>query len=152
MPAKPSDPLKRGINAVVTFDEFKRVWAQRMQRSTLEELEELVAALIEETLRNSSAIYELQGDDPTRIGPFLIFRGDKAEDESPVDVCNPLLTEREAGAKLKKPPRTLEGWRRFGTGPAFLKLGRNIFYRLSDIEAWLAAQRRTSTSDPGAAA
>ena len=36
-----------------------------------------------------------------------------------------------------------------GTGPRFVKLGRLIRYRRSDVDTWLEAQVRSSTSDPG---
>lgn len=49
-------------------------------------------------------------------------------------------------------PRTLQKWRVCGGGPAFLKVGRRVRYTESDLVAWLNAQRRTSTSDPGSAA
>lgn len=31
-------------------------------------------------------------------------------------------------------------WRRQGTGPRFLKLGRLIRYRVKDVDAWLDSQ------------
>ena len=34
-----------------------------------------------------------------------------------------------------------------GGGPAFIKLGRSVFYDPADIDAWLDANRRHSTSD-----
>lgn len=34
-----------------------------------------------------------------------------------------------------------------GDSPPFLKIGRCVRYRWSDVEAWLAAQTRTSTSE-----
>jgi hypothetical protein len=39
-------------------------------------------------------------------------------------------------------PRTLERWRWLGQGPAYLKLGGTIVYRLEDVEGYEAAQRR----------
>jgi hypothetical protein len=42
-------------------------------------------------------------------------------------------------------PRTLERWRWIGTGPRFLKIGGRVVYRVEDIEAYEAAQLRTST-------
>ena len=42
--------------------------------------------------------------------------------------------------------RTLERWRYLNQGPAFLKLGGRILYRLEDVEAFEAAQAR----DPAA--
>jgi predicted DNA-binding transcriptional regulator AlpA len=44
---------------------------------------------------------------------------------------------------------TLEKWRVFGTGPRFCKCGRSVVYDLEDLDAWLTARRRTSTSDTG---
>jgi len=32
-------------------------------------------------------------------------------------------------------------------GPRFLKLGRRVVYSVADLDAWLAAHRRCSTSD-----
>lgn len=34
-----------------------------------------------------------------------------------------------------------------GTGPAFFKIGRRVFYRPEDVEAWEASQVRTRTDD-----
>lgn len=41
---------------------------------------------------------------------------------------------------------TLERWRWSGEGPAFLKLGGRVVYRLTDIEAFEAERLRASTS------
>jgi len=46
---------------------------------------------------------------------------------------------------------TLEKMRIFGGGPPYSKAGPKIVvYRVVDLEEWLKARRRTSTSDPGA--
>lgn len=47
---------------------------------------------------------------------------------------------------------TLNKLRVFGGGPLFLKLGRRVIYDVADLDAWLAARRRRSTSDNGRAA
>jgi predicted DNA-binding transcriptional regulator AlpA len=44
---------------------------------------------------------------------------------------------------------TLNKLRVFGGGPVFLKLGRRVAYDVGDLDAWLAARRRRSTSDHG---
>ncbi len=44
---------------------------------------------------------------------------------------------------------TLAKWRLSGSGPAFSKAGRVVVYDLADLESWLAARKRTSTSDTG---
>ncbi len=49
----------------------------------------------------------------------------------------------ELGAKLN----TIEGWRVKGIGPKFIKIGRLVRYRRSDVDAWLESQTRNSTSD-----
>ncbi len=59
--------------------------------------------------------------------------------------------ERDAGKYLggERHPvseRTLQRWRLEGVGPKFLKLGRLVRYRQSDLDRWVDAQLRTSTS------
>ncbi|HRC85624.1 MAG TPA: helix-turn-helix domain-containing protein [Thermoanaerobaculia bacterium] len=44
---------------------------------------------------------------------------------------------------------TLDRWRTVGGGPVFYKLGGRVMYRLEDLEDFVRARRRTSTSDPG---
>jgi len=41
-------------------------------------------------------------------------------------------------------PRTLERWRWLKQGPAYLKIGGRVVYRLDDVEAFEAEQRRTA--------
>lgn len=70
---------------------------------------------------------------------------------SPTRLLSPAQVEATWG-----PPFTatwLERARISGGGPRFLKTGRGrtakIYYRAQDIEAWIADQFRTSTSDRG---
>ena len=42
---------------------------------------------------------------------------------------------------------TFEKLRLTGGGPIYAKLGRRVVYRVEDLDAWLAANRRRSTSD-----
>ena len=37
-------------------------------------------------------------------------------------------------------------WRRNGTGPAFIRLHNRPYYKVSDIEAWLEANRVNPTA------
>ena len=39
-----------------------------------------------------------------------------------------------------------------GGGPVFIKMGRRVVYSTEDLDDWLTARRRTSTSDTGKAA
>lgn len=43
-------------------------------------------------------------------------------------------------------PNTLEGWRVSGKGVRFIKCGRLVRYRIADLDAYLEAQTRRSTS------
>jgi predicted DNA-binding transcriptional regulator AlpA len=47
---------------------------------------------------------------------------------------------------------TLNVWRVQGKGPRFLKIGKLVRYSDNDIQAYLQAASRTSTSDTGAQA
>ena len=44
---------------------------------------------------------------------------------------------------------TFEKLRLTGGGPVYSKIGRRVVYRIDDLDAWLAANRRRSTSDNG---
>lgn len=41
----------------------------------------------------------------------------------------------------------LEKRRVYGDGPRFLKLGRSVAYRISDLDAWAEARTHNSTSE-----
>jgi hypothetical protein len=45
-------------------------------------------------------------------------------------------------------PRTLEQWRWQGRGPRYLKICRRVVYRLSDIEAFEAANLHANAYSP----
>ena len=49
-------------------------------------------------------------------------------------------------------PRTLEKLRVTGGGPIFVKMGRRVSYCIQDLDAWVDAHRRNSTSDQGSEA
>jgi len=53
---------------------------------------------------------------------------------------NELIDNAEAAKILRILPQTLCVWRVEKRGPRFLKVGRRVLYRRSDICAWLAAQ------------
>jgi predicted DNA-binding transcriptional regulator AlpA len=63
-----------------------------------------------------------------------------------------LLSQREAATMLGLSSRTLERWRSSGDGPNFIKAGHRVLYNPTDLEAWIAAHVRQSTSDTGRAA
>jgi predicted DNA-binding transcriptional regulator AlpA len=39
----------------------------------------------------------------------------------------------------------------YGGGPEYIKIGKSVFYELSALHAWIAAHRRSSTSQSAAA-
>lgn len=56
-----------------------------------------------------------------------------------------LLTPSETSEYLNGIPLgTLAQWRSQRTGPPYLKIGKHCRYRVSDLEAWLATQRKNA--------
>jgi predicted DNA-binding transcriptional regulator AlpA len=62
-----------------------------------------------------------------------------------------LLTTREAAELLGHGVQTLCNWRVQGCGPRFVKFGHRVGYREEDIDAFVARNIRTSTSETEAA-
>jgi len=60
-----------------------------------------------------------------------------------------LLTPEQAAVLLHLNPKTLAWWRWAGYGPRFFKIGGRVRYAESDLQAFIDAGVRTSTSDPG---
>ena len=60
------------------------------------------------------------------------------------------LTTRQAAALVGLAPNTLEIWRIRGGGPKYIKFGRAVRYRLTDLESYIDAQTRESTSQESA--
>ena len=59
------------------------------------------------------------------------------------------LTEHDVADVLGVKPKTLARWRWQGRGPRFRKFGRKVRYAPEDLDEYLTASRRRSTSDPG---
>jgi helix-turn-helix protein len=59
---------------------------------------------------------------------------------TPIDP-DELIANDTAAKKLKQQPSTLTAWRNQKRGPPYVKVGRQVFYRRSDLMAWLATQR-----------
>ena len=56
-----------------------------------------------------------------------------------------LLDENHAAAYLDVKPETLSVWRSTGRYELpFVKIGRNVRYRRSELDAWLASRTRDS--------
>ncbi len=63
-----------------------------------------------------------------------------------------LLKEGEVADLLSVEVATLRRWRWAGTGPQFHKIGAAVRYDPADLETFIMAARRNSTSDDGTAA
>jgi hypothetical protein len=64
-------------------------------------------------------------------------------------VSDEMMGEPAAAEYLGEvPPATLRQWRYLGKGPAYVKLGRHVRYRKSDLDAFITGHR----FDPGAVA
>jgi len=57
------------------------------------------------------------------------------------------LNTRQAAKLVGLAPNTLEIWRLRGCGPKYIKFGRAVRYRLTDLESYIQAQTRQSTSE-----
>ena len=57
------------------------------------------------------------------------------------------LNQARLATRWQISPRTLERWRWSGEGPAFVKIGGRVVYRLEDVEAYEAGRRCESTVD-----
>jgi predicted DNA-binding transcriptional regulator AlpA len=55
------------------------------------------------------------------------------------DKPNDLMKTPEAAAVLGKHPSELSDWRHQGRGPAYVKMGRSVRYRPSDIAEFIAS-------------
>jgi predicted DNA-binding transcriptional regulator AlpA len=72
--------------------------------------------------------------------------------ELPPTVSRPIdrLTVEDAARYVGLSVSFMNRARLHGDGPVFLKLGRRVVYDRSDLDAWLASRRRTSTSQQAA--
>lgn len=53
-----------------------------------------------------------------------------------------LLTTTEAAEVLRISAITLHRWRKARKGPPFIPMGRKVYYRRTDLEAWIQQQQR----------
>ena len=63
-----------------------------------------------------------------------------------------LLTDEEVAELVGVTIQTLAIWRSNGEGPAYVKLGRQVFYRRADILAWIDGSVVTPGGNAEAAA
>jgi hypothetical protein len=65
-----------------------------------------------------------------------------------MDSAEIMLTTEELALRWKMTNNGLRVWRISGKGPAFVKLGRDVRYRLSDVEAYEKANTVQSVYTP----
>ena len=58
-----------------------------------------------------------------------------------------LVDNKQAADILGVHYLTLQNWRSTGKSPKFIKVGRSVRYRLSDLKAWLEAKTRNHTGE-----
>ena len=58
-----------------------------------------------------------------------------------------LVNTRTLAERLGLQAKTLLNWRVSGRGPVYRKLGGRVMYDLDDVQRWIDASKRTSTSD-----
>jgi predicted DNA-binding transcriptional regulator AlpA len=88
--------------------------------------------------------------DPVMTTPkqtTLLFAADSQSRGGAFD--DRLLTEKEVAARQGRSVKTLQNQRLTGEGIPYLKLGRSVRYRLSDVLAWEEAGLCLSTSSEG---
>lgn len=64
-----------------------------------------------------------------------------------LDPSAAMLNEQQVAQHIGLTVHALQRWRVKGGGPLFSKLGSAVRYRLSDVDAWIAANRVSSTSE-----
>ena len=57
------------------------------------------------------------------------------------------LRTPEAAEYCGSSTSTLEKLRVYGGGPAYIKMGSRVVYEVAELDAWMSARRRLSTSD-----
>jgi excisionase family DNA binding protein len=50
-----------------------------------------------------------------------------------------LLTTAEAATYMRLKPQTLAKWRSHGKGPDFVRMGGNVYYRLTELDQYIEA-------------
>lgn len=60
----------------------------------------------------------------------------------PTSILPDRLTHEQVAAQLGISPRTLDRWHALGEGPPRIKVGKQIFYRLASVRAWLESREK----------
>jgi len=74
-------------------------------------------------------------------------QNDEEAGAKPESVEQIFIDENALATRWHKSPKTLQNWRVYGHGPPFVKLGRSVRYRLSDVEVHERERTVRSTSE-----
>ena len=86
------------------------------------------------------------------VAPFPIVRRSRARREAskgPKVRVTGLIAAERAASYIGVRPQTLAKMRVQGTSPPFHKIGSRVLYDVAELDAWIAARKRRSTSDDG---
>lgn len=56
------------------------------------------------------------------------------------------LTPEGLAQTLSIPQRTIDDWRYRGVGPTWLRIGKHVRYRMSDVEDWLRSKEERTAA------
>ncbi|MGO1407967.1 MAG: helix-turn-helix transcriptional regulator [Brachybacterium sp.] len=60
--------------------------------------------------------------------------------QNPIEHLHPLISVQELAEYLDVPVQRIYDWRKAGTGPRGFRFGRELRFRVSDVEHWLDEQ------------
>ena len=61
---------------------------------------------------------------------------------APVPILAGVITEAETARELNRCVRTLMRWRAARTGPPFIRIGKETYYRREAVRAWVLAKEQ----------
>lgn len=68
-------------------------------------------------------------------------------DEHPTPTDDVFITQKQRARRHHISERTVERDRQTGDGPPYVKIGRRVIYRITDLETWEAGRTFSSTSE-----
>ncbi len=88
-------------------------------------------------------------DRPRRGSGWLAHLKFMSDSIHPVTGLEPVLTTSELATHLGVPVQTIHDLRHSGRGPRGFRVGRELRYRLSSIQTWLAQLEESDQTDDG---
>jgi predicted DNA-binding transcriptional regulator AlpA len=89
-------------------------------------------------LRKSFVLVDESGRIPFRAcGPFHFSGAEEDEMSDVISAEDRRLTNKEAAEYLGCCVHALMAWRKAGNGPRAMRIGRKIFFRMSDLNAFI---------------